>query len=252
MNAKPNLGPSYERMCYEFGGRFIYLSAIGSWNYGCANEKSDTDTKGIYVPSIVDIVSGDIDKNIEFSFPNEEYCQVMTVGNFCKQLKKGNPNVLEMLFSNYIYINPDYHELMVQLREHREDIATCCPDTTVRAMMGMAIRNYKLAISPHRQDSYSNKWMYSLARIEECLDKYVQGKPYAECLKTDKRDLLLAIKDGAHQNPMYADQLITRCERHEELYNFTHPYGYKDNEIIKFQIDNLCVEIYRHSLKEEI
>lgn len=204
---------------YSKDKRFI-ISPVGSWNYDCADEKSDIDTKAIVIPNLTDIVYNRCD-SIEHVLPNQEHCSIADIRNFMKSIQKGNPQFLEVLFSDYIECNLEmYGEEIHGLIHNREEIARCNPKNTMRAFLGMADRNYQLCKN-RTQEDHANKWLYQLARIEECMRKYLTGFSFGDCLRTNKRDALLEIKNN-HYSPELileeAEYYIKECEKHHEAY----------------------------------
>ncbi len=56
-----------ERLCLENGARLLYLVLFGSELYGTVTSKSDTDLRGIFLPSIESVILGEDKKSLHFS-----------------------------------------------------------------------------------------------------------------------------------------------------------------------------------------
>ena len=83
-------------------GVFLY----GSQNYGCALPDSDVDTKTIFIPSLEEAVLNKQMANREIHLANGEHCEVMDIRHLIDNFKKQNINFVEVLYTEYCYINP--------------------------------------------------------------------------------------------------------------------------------------------------
>lgn len=94
----------------------ILKVVVGSRLHNLHNEKSDYDYRGIFVHDLIDIVSPFRKvKNtswIEGDVDNTSY----ELRDFCMYATKGNPTILEVLFSNMV---EEEDELGKELRENR-------------------------------------------------------------------------------------------------------------------------------------
>ena len=85
----------------------IYLCESGSKTYGFATEKSDLDLRGIYLDSIDNLFAVHRGRySIEgFSEDRKVDWQVFEIQKFLSLLCKGNFNILEWIFTPYVYKN---------------------------------------------------------------------------------------------------------------------------------------------------
>ena len=247
----PNIFQHYEFYNYQYPPyRQFILAPIGSWNYDCADEYSDTDTKAIILPTIEDVIQNKCD-SFTHIFPNEEHFDATDIRNFLKSLQKGNPQFIEVLFSKWLYANNKYYgEEIHDLMGLREDIARCNPSNTMRAMLGMADRNFNLCQQRASED-HANKWLYQLMRIEEQMKKYMLGEKFADCLITDKREDLLYVKNGQWREDevkSFAKQVILQCSAHYNVFKET----YEAHEDIWTQkrVQQIITQVCRKSLNE--
>ena len=248
----PNISQHYEFYNYQYPPyRQFILAPIGSWNYDCADEYSDTDTKAIVLPTIEDVIQNKCD-SFTHIFPNEEHFDATDIRNFLKSLQKGNPQFIEILFSKWIYPNDAFYgEEIHTLLKIREDIARCNAANTMRAFLGMADRNYKLSQDRFYED-HLNKWVYQLMRIEECMKKYSFDYSFADCLITNQREELLNIKHDSHytkeQLLRIADISIISCRNVYEYY--TAGRQPEVNQWIQHTLYELVKEICKKSISE--
>ena len=82
-------------------GIFVY----GSQNYNLATDKSDVDTKAIIIPSLENLAIDPI-KTKEIQINKEEHCGIMSIMHLIDNFKKQNINFIEILYTEYFWINP--------------------------------------------------------------------------------------------------------------------------------------------------
>lgn len=246
---RPNIANHYlfYNMTFKPSQQFM-LVPVGSWNYNCADEHSDVDTKAIFVPTLQDVVQNKCESYTHL-LPNEEHVDCCDIRNYMKSLIKGNPQFLETLFTKWEDLNTEYYgEEIHALMSKREDIARCNPNNTMRAFLGMADRNYKLCMSRGEED-HLGKWVYQLTRIEECMNKYCQGRSFKECLYTGQRDFLLSIKNNEFLKEsleMIAYNSIQKCQNHYEafkLFNETEKW-------VQIEVEQIVTEVVRKSIEK--
>lgn len=247
---RPNIGKHYHfyNMTFKPFQQFM-LVPVGSWNYNCADEHSDVDTKAIFVPTLRDIVENRCEAYTHL-LPNEEHVDCCDIRNYMKSLIKGNPQFLETLFSNWEYLNTEYYgEEIHALMHMREDIARCNPNNTMRAFFGMADRNYKLCMS-RSEEGHLGKWVYQLVRIEECMDKYSKDKSFEECLITNRRDYLLSIKNSEFSK----EELISVAEKTffdcKADYDFFELMNRAENKWVQIEVEQIVTEVVRKSIEK--
>lgn len=246
----PNISEHYlfYNMTFQPYQQFM-LVPVGSWNYDCADEHSDVDTKAIFIPTLSDIVENRCEAYTHL-LPNEEHVDCCDIRNYMKSLIKGNPQFLETLFSNWGDLNTEYYGEEIHVLMHmREDIARCNPNNTMRAFLGMADRNYKLCISRSEEDHFG-KWVYQLVRIAECMKKYQEGRSFEECIVTEKRDFLLSIKNGAYSKEdldTIARNYIQRCQNYYEI---SKVLCEKEKAWTQYEVEQVITQVIRKSIEK--
>ena len=247
---RPNMAEHYffYNMTFKPLQQFM-LVPVGSWNYNCVDEHSDVDTKAIFIPTLQDIVQNKCEAYTYF-LPNEEHVDCCDIRNYMKSLIKGNPQFLETLFSKWGDLNTGYYgEEIHDLMHMREDIARCNPNNTMRALLGMVDRNYKLCMSRSEED-HLGKWVYQLVRIEECMNKYYQGKDFDECLYTDKRDFLLSLKNNEYNKEVLtanAEAFIVLCHNY---YDSFISRNNKEDKWTQYKIEQIVTQVVRKSIEK--
>lgn len=117
---------------YNVFGVFLY----GSQNYGLSTQYSDVDAVAIVFPTYKNIVfkEKDVYKEVIGCNGNFHYQEVR---DFFNQLRKGNPNAIEILTTDYYIINPDYAYYWNSIRNNKNIIWQVNPSATFKALEGM-------------------------------------------------------------------------------------------------------------------
>lgn len=193
-------------------GIFVY----GSQNYGTATENSDVDTKAVIIPTMRQLAFHSV-KTKELRLENDEHCVVMDIMHLINNFRKQNINFIEVLYTDYCWINPMYKMLWKMFfLQQREHIAYYDPTKCLKSICGQAIRTLK-------QNPYDGKQVGNGIRLKYFLHHYLLGDDYMDCIKPseDKIAEILSIKykDLSKQLPPneQADKLIEWFQSLQEL-----------------------------------
>lgn len=183
------------------------IFAYGSQNYGVATENSDWDTKAIIVPSYQELVLKPAVSK-ELHLPNKEHCEVKDIREIVKMFKKQNINFIEILYTEYKWINPIFHYLWNQyFINNREDIAFYDIKAGVKSIGHQA----KHTISQNPADCKKIANGYRLTRF---LEKYITRENYSDCLvlSKDEREIIIDAKNGK-KTIINADEMISKLDK---------------------------------------
>ena len=177
----------------------------GSQNYGLDYEGSDVDTKLIVVPNFRDICLNKKPVSTTHVRANDEHTDWKDVRLYMETFRKQNLNFLEILFTPYVIINPMYAEEWARLVEAREFIARMNEFRAVKSMKGIAMEKYHAMEHEYPSKAevlkvwgYDPKQLHHLLRVEEYLERYIAGEPYAECLSPRHPEYLISVKRGRY------------------------------------------------------
>lgn len=184
--------------------RIVGIFYQGSANYGLDYEGSDIDTKLIVVPTFEDIAFNKKPVSTTHVRENNEHIDLKDVRLYINCFEKQNLNFLEILFTPYKIINPQYEKWWNLLVTHREAIAHYDIHRAIKSMKGVALEKYHAM--EHRYPSkidiidkygYDSKQLHHLLRVEEYLRRYVNGESYESCLipTESQSKILRAIKE---------------------------------------------------------
>ena len=100
---------------YKFFGAFLY----GSQNYNLDTESSDVDLVILYIPTAEKLVNlaPPLSKEETLAQTNEKNI-LKDIRLFIKELLKGSPNALELLYTDNFLINSKYLHLRDGLKDH--------------------------------------------------------------------------------------------------------------------------------------
>lgn len=178
------LGYNEERIL----GIFLY----GSQNYGFANEESDVDSKVIILPSFSDFCLAKQMISKEIHLENGEHIEIKDIRLLRENFMKQNINYLEILYTEYCIINPQYMELFnTYFISQRENIVRLNPNRAILSIGGQLRHTIKQGFS-------DNKKLYNAKRLFFFLQNYIKGKTYNECIapKDEMHDYLWNLKYG--------------------------------------------------------
>ena len=224
------------------------IFAVGSWNYGLDEKTSDVDSKCLVLPSVWSIAQlcDPYSGTFRVIESKKDEVTAIDIRNFFKQIRKQNPNTLEILFTPAKLVNEKFSEEANWLNENRESIARIDEKSAVLSMRGMAEHCYRKTDKP--------KNIYHLARLEELIDKYVTRRPYSECLLSDQAGTLKSLKNKTTEdNPKlitYCDYIIEKVRKKtQDFLDMGNPridYRTKDN------FDGILFRIIRKSFLDEL
>ena len=158
----------------------VYVALQGSQNYGLAYENSDVDTKAIVMPSFNDIVLNSKAKSYTHVRNNNEHIDFKDIRLMFECWKKQNINFVEILFSDYFAVNPEYAEIFYDIRQNAESIAVLNPYRALKCMKGMTYEKH--AALTHRYPSkadiidkygYDGKQLHHMIRLNYFISYYV-------------------------------------------------------------------------------
>lgn len=184
------LNEHYEEAKQHFDeSRIVGIFIQGSQNYGLDYEGSDIDTKLIVAPTFEEIAFNKKPVSTTHVRENNEHIDFKDIRLYIETFRKQNLNFLEILFTPYKIVNPQYAEWWNKLVENREAIAHYDIHRAIKSMKGIAMEKYHAM--EHKYPSkieiiekygYDSKQLHHLLRVEEYLSRYIAGESYEKCL----------------------------------------------------------------------
>ena len=233
----------------------------GSQNYNLDYDGSDIDTKAILVPSFEDFVLNKKPVSTTLILPSNEHIDIKDIRLMHECFRKQNINFIEILFTRYKYLNPEYATLYQPMFDNNERIAHYNNYAAVNCIAGMVFEKRKALCHPYEglrekieKYGYDNKQLHHILRCEEFLKRYINGVPYAECLIPTRPTYLISVKSGygysLEQAVEIADNVEFIVKNVKQFYMDTHEVVI-DKEVDKIMNDVL-INVLKHSFKKEI
>lgn len=245
----------------SIGYKVLGVFLQGSQNYGLDYEGSDIDTKVIIVPSFEEFVLNKKPVSTTLILEDNSHCDIKDIRLMHECFRKQNINFIEILFSKYRYMNPDYKDLYQPMFNNNEKIAHYNNYAAVNCIAGMVYEKHKAMEHPYptlvdkiKKYGYDNKQLHHILRCEEFLNRYIDGVPYAECLIPTNPQYLINVKAEYLHSLEEARQIANNSEYLVKLkkqeYMDTHPVVI-DSEVDDI-LNNVLFDILKHSFREEI
>ena len=182
----------------SLGYNVLGIFLQGSQNYSLSYSGSDIDTKAIVIPSFEDFVLNHKPASTTLILPSNEHVDIKDLRLMHECFKKQNINFIEILFTTYKYLNPEYEALYQPMFDNNEKIAHYNNYAAVNCIAGMVYEKHKAMEHPYptlkdkiEKYGYDNKQLHHIIRCEEFLKRYINGVSFAECLiPTDPQHLI--------------------------------------------------------------
>lgn len=240
--------------------RIVGIFYQGSGNYGLDYEGSDVDTKLIVTPTFKNIAMNHKAVSTTRIRENKEHIDFKDIRLYIQTFRKQNLNFLEILFTKYAIINPMYQAEWDRLVEARELITHYSPFQAIRSMKGIAKEKY--FAMEHRYPSriewidkfgYDPKQLHHLLRVEDYIERYINGESYESCLYPRLPEYLKDVKIGCHS--LDSARFIAD-EAMEHIDTMCNEYLEKCSQEVDENIDNLLDDVQYNimyiAIKKEI
>lgn len=193
------------------GHEVVAVILRGSQNYGLdlytKEYMSDIDSKAIVVPSFDDFVYNKSPFSHTYILDNEEHIDTKDIRIMCDMWRKENISYIELLYSKYMIINPEYEDIINALIEYRDRIVEINSNQFIRCIYGMGLKKQKALCHPYPATKWKiDKWGYDgkqlshLVRLEEFLTRYLKNTPIKDCYISEIPNYLIAIKQNIDMN----------------------------------------------------
>jgi uncharacterized protein len=175
----------------HFPQKIIFAKLWGSRSHNTELPTSDWDFSGVYLTKTRDILS--FRQQSDTLDGNDPDYQLHEAGKFCTLLLKGNPAIIEMLFTEKMcFESPEW----LRLKSLRKKFLS---KQVVEQYIGYAtgqLRKLQNGIGLHtRGGKYSEKWAYHLVRLLQDALRIVRGGYPIVWKDNSDRDFLMRIRN---------------------------------------------------------
>lgn len=242
---------------------WVGLFLQGSQNYNLDYEGSDIDTKAIMLPSFSDFVLNAKPLSTTYIMENDEHVDFKDIRLMFDCIKKQNVNFVEILFTPYSIINPEYADIFQPVLYAREEIARYNNYAGVNCIVGMALEKQKAMEHPYPATidkieayGYDPKQLHHALRLREFLTRYIAGEPYADCLISEQREYLKDVKRGCYsleEARALMNTTIQSMLADKQHYMDTHPVCINEhaNEVLRTATVQILKRAFLKEIREE-
>jgi len=241
---------------------YFVLALYGSQNYNLADEDSDVDTKILVIPTLQDLIFNTKPYNKVYEIGDKlEHIECKDIRNYFKIFRKQDINFIQILFTNYFIVNSEYQDLWNILQENREKIARLNEYRTVQCMRGRA-NNVFHNLDHITSTNYEKLMKYGidpkqlshLVRVYLFLSKYIEGKPYKDCIRVDEdRDYVISLKKncGGYSEKKARSLALEYYKKIDSIVDSVE-FKNEDDEETSALLDDVLTQIMTRSLRKEL
>ena len=256
-----------KEMLEDRGLTIVGIFLYGSQNYNLDYEDSDIDLKAIVVPTINDIVFNNKPISTTIDIP-DGLCDIKDIRLMVQSWRKQNVNFMELLFTEYSYVNPLFYEFFRPLLAARETIVRYNEKRAVDCLRGFVYEKYYRLFkdTPSQHDEvtkygYAAKQLVHMERLASLLEHYMKREPYMECLMVspEERQKWIDLKTYS-PNPLSVDEVKERSQKvieivEDNILNAEKYYGFTpspQNEEVDKIFNTFIEKCLKFSFKKEL
>ena len=243
--------------------RIVGIFVQGSQNYCLDWEGSDLDTKCIVLPSFEEICFNKEPVSYTHVRKNNEHIDFKDLRLMMQCFKKQNINFVEILFTKYYILNPDYEELFKKVMNAKEEVAHYNVYKFLKCTSGMSAEKLKALTldrpSQHEEVikyGWATKQMHHIIRLNEFMCRYLSGESFEKCLVSKKREELIELKKNGHEKYSLEEAIYQSKIYDFPTKNMKNHYvdTHKEvkNDKIGELIDTVTCDILKVKLKKDI
>lgn len=170
------------------GYKIIFMTLHGSQNYNLNTENSDFDWYVAVEPTFNSFVFDEpmASQEVEYEYG---ILTIKDIRGIFQMIKKASFNFLEILFTNYYYVNEKYRDDWNDLRNEAENIARSNPYATIRSYIGIAGNTIVKKMT--------GKKCAQILTIANQITSYINGEEFKKVLISEEifsRDFIMKIK----------------------------------------------------------
>jgi hypothetical protein len=245
------------------GYNVAFVALQGSQNYELDlyidNYMSDIDTKAVIIPTLKDIVSGRAPLSTTLILDNNEHIDLKDIRLMNEMFKKQNVSYLELLFTEFKVVNPDFAEITNDLYANAEKVAAFNHIAFFKGIKGMALEKQKALYHPYpntmdkiEKFGYDPKQLHHIARLYEMVVRLEHGETLVNCWVARERFLLLDIKIGLY--PLWQAEQIAE-EGVNSITKICDRLAAEDRPIdctVKPFLDEIALRYIEKSIRQEL
>ena len=201
----------------SLGYEVVCVCLQGSQNYGLDEYSdeymSDIDTKAIVLPPLDDFIAAAPPVSTVVIMDNNEHAEVKDIRIMFDMFKKANISYIELLFTEFKIINPEWTEFIEPLFANRELISKYNRNQFLRCIAGMAMEKRKALCHPYpnliekiEKYGYDGKQLHHCVRLYNFIERFVNGESLDTCYKV-KAPMHYILMNYKKQKDVYGNEL---------------------------------------------
>ena len=253
----------------SLGYEVICLCLQGSQNYNLDEYSeeymSDIDTKAIVLPHLDDFIMAASPVSTTIIMDNNEHIDVKDIRIMFDMFKKMNVSYIELLYTDFKIINPEWADLIEPLFANKELVSSRNRIQFIRCIYGMATEKRKALCHPYpntiekiEKYGYDGKQLHHCARLFNFISRYVVGnEPLESCYKVDgeEKNFLMNLKKqkDADGDILGVDAAIGLCDEYVASIKEIKDEVLEDEpEVIKHEADEIMRNILLNIMKKKM
>ena len=211
----------------SLGYEVVCVCLQGSQNYGLDEYSdeyvSDIDTKAIVLPPLDDFIAAAPPVSTVVIMDNNEHAEVKDIRIMFDMFKKANISYIELLFTEFKIINPEWAEFIEPLFANRELVSKYNRNQFLRCIAGMAMEKRKALCHPYpnliekiEKYGYDGKQLHHCVRLYNFIERFVNGESLDTCykVKAPMHNILMNYKKqkDAYGNELSQEKAIEICD----------------------------------------
>lgn len=211
----------------SLGYEVVCVCLQGSQNYGLDEYSdeymSDIDTKAIVLPPLDDFIAAAPPVSTVVIMDNNEHAEVKDIRIMFDMFKKANISYIELLFTEFKIINPEWEPYIRDLFDYRASIAAYNRNQFLRCIAGMAMEKRKALCHPYpnliekiEKWGYDGKQLHHCVRLYNFITRFLNGESLDTCYKVGipMHNILMNYKKqkDAYGDDMSKERAIEICD----------------------------------------
>lgn len=154
--------------------RIAFISLYGSQNYNLAGPQSDIDSECFIFPSMEDLCFGKTPTSFKIHTDNGDI-YVKDIRLMFDELRKCSPNILELLASDYMWVNTEYQYYLLALFVNVNKFAKLSTYKLLKGLEGL-FRRYS------NPTAICSKYIVNAIRLNQMIERIIAGEDYKNTL----------------------------------------------------------------------
>ena len=230
--------------------------------------KSDIDTKSIIVPSLDDIVNAAAPISTVIVCDNDEHMEIKDIRIMFDMFKKMNLSYIELLYSDYIIINPKWKSFIIDIFNNRDLIASFNKNQFLKCIAGMAYEKRKALCHPYpsiidkiEKYGFDGKQLSHCARLYDFISRYTNDEPISACFKIKDKETRMKLMNykkvrDLDERTLTVTSAIALCDFYkDEVERIKNenllPHDEINEEVVDF-LNKIKYNVIKEKLRREI